>query len=266
MAFISALFNAEAADSAADAQVAASDKQIDLLKRIYEEDTARNQPLIGLRDNTLGQISGLRGYGGGSLQQQPQAQPYQQQFNPFGVSGEGIVPVGQRGAFQAANPFANYGGQSPYAMNAGQPQQRQGQPQQQPGVTQDAAMQSFYNSPEYKMALMGFEDQGDNYIASQAALGGLYSGATMKGLSNLERRNAFSAFGDYRGNLMQEAGLGQAGAANQQQSGANFGNQAGASYLGQGDARAQSYTTRGSAYGNAFGQSAGAAARIILGG
>jgi len=258
MAFISALFQAEAADSAADAQVAASDKQIDLLRQIYQEDTVRNQPLIGLRDNTLAQISGLRGYGGG-----PAAQPQpQQQINAFTGLPYQQGLTGREGAFAAVD--SGYGGAyraapgqaSPYAVNA------PGQPQ----VTQPNAMQNFYDSPEYKMALMGFEDQGSDFIASKAALGNLYSGASMKGLSDLERRNAFNAFGTYRGNLMQEAGLGQTGAANQQQSGANFGSQAGASYLGQGDARAQSYQTRGSAYGNAFGQSAEAAARIFLGG
>lgn len=244
---IGGVLNIEAADAQRDAAQNATDRQIELFERIYNDQRDLNQPLVNFRDQRLSYLNGLRGFGGGG---QSGAAPVQTQATPQrpqagGSLGAGLTArIGQDGAYMPVNAFA-----TPYATGA-QPQAST-QPQGQQW-TQDSAMQAFYDSPEYRMALMGFEDQGDQFLTSKAATGGLYSGATLRGLSDIERRNAFGAWGNYYGNIMSEAGFGQAGANNQQNATQSYGNNVGNALGYQGMVNSQAAGRRYSAYGNAF--------------
>lgn len=243
-ALLGGIFANESADAQSDAVRDSTEAQVDLAREIYESETALNQPLIDFRDDRLSYINGLRGFGGGG-----QAATSSNALTPrqgYQYGPDGTAQIGPNGAYGQTNAFA-----TPYATNT---------QSQQPQWTQDSAMQAFYDSPEYRMAYMGFEDQGDNFIASQAAAGGLYSGATMKGLSDLERRNAFNAFGSYYGNIMNEAGFGQTGAANQQSASQNYGNTVGNAFGVAGQANANAAAGRYSAYGNAVGNAIGVGA------
>lgn len=263
-ALLGGILGNESADAQSDAVRDSTDAQVDLAREIYDSQTELNQPLIDFRDDRLSYLNALRGFGGGGGAVSTQAQPARtnafasNSVNPLGptrpsgtfggaiydgVGREaGISPYGQTNAF--ATPYAT----------GGQPQT------QSPGMTQQDAMQMFYDSPEYRTALMGFEDQGDDFIANQAAIGGLYSGATMKGLSDIERRNAFGAFGNYYGNIMSEAGFGQTGAANQSNAAQSYGSTVGNALGNQGFANANAAGQRYSAYGNAIGNAFGVAA------
>jgi hypothetical protein len=124
-----------------------------------------------------------------------------------------------------------------------------------PGGSGIADFSAFYQTPDYLVA----RDEGlrglDRSLAARGALGsGGGDADRLQFASNLGSQ----AFGNFTNNLFRLAGIG--GGANQQLNslGSGFASNTGNLLGNIGDARASSYINKSNAYGNAFGQAAGA--------
>jgi hypothetical protein len=113
-------------------------------------------------------------------------------------------------------------------------------------VGYDEAMNAFRTSPGYEFQ----RNQGLNAVQTSAAAGGqLFSGKTLKSLTNYGQGLADQEFGNWYGRLGGLSGSGDAATGNLVNAGANTTNSLASLATSGGDARASSYAGMGDALG-----------------
>lgn len=258
-------------NEAADAQTDASRDAMNLQRRMYEEGVARQMPFLqgGYRAHDevmalmgLGPSGGVGGYNaypyGVSRQSYPR-QKYGQSYpnyNP-GLNYQNTydAPTQYRGApgVYNSNPhqYASWnnggipGGVAGYPRRNFAPEPQYNVPTQpygSPGYQQigyqnpqDIAMQGFFNSPTYKLAY----DQGLNAIeGSAAARGDLFSGRTLRAISDYGQDRATQLFDNYYDKLHRLAGMGPSTVSSINSAGQTYAGNASAQINAMGQARA----------------------------
>lgn len=220
----------------------------DLMKWMYEQDKARQQPFYNTGVAADSRLSQLLGLGGGSGPGGSNSSLY------YDVSSDG-TPIA-RADLYASNPQyrqawdqflkqhqdqwkQGYWSGSDRNMIQGQLQNALGPLQTQtPQQSQQAAFDAFRNTPGYQFGL----DEGRKTLeASAAAAGGLNSGATLRALTRYGQGYADQqGYRPYVSDLMQLSGRGQAQASTMGAQGMQYANQMGANLQNAANARAQS--------------------------
>lgn len=113
----------------------------------------------------------------------------------------------------------------------------------------------FQASPGYQFRL----NEGQRMLeGSAAAAGNLYSGNTLRALTDYGQGMASNEYGNYIARLGSLAGMGQAAAGNQANAGANFAAGAGQAIAGLGNAQAAGAIGGGNAINQGIGNALGA--------
>ena len=104
---------------------------------------------------------------------------------------------------------------------------------------QQAAIERFYNSPEYQLMYQPAVQYGTEHLNQIAAAGGSFqSGAQAQALAGYAGDLASQTYGNYVNQLNSMAGYGQTAAGNIQTAGANYATGMGNAYMNAGNAQA----------------------------
>lgn len=237
--------SASAQGRAADASISEQQRQFD----IAHEAQAPYRQVGSAALNQLAALYGLPQYQAG-VEQPLSYEDWTAQNG--GAIGIGAGPdIGPAGAFGISRT-----GQ--FTGNLGNELRSRGQYQQylegfQPAAPQGAApnFENFFASPDYQFALRQGQQTAQN---SAAAGGGLYSGNTLRALTDYGQGMASQHLGTYANRLAGIAGVGQTAATNVGNAALQTGTNVGNLLMSQGDARASGLINQGNAWANTANQ------------
>jgi len=259
-----------ASNKATDAQSRAAADANALQKYMYDQTRQDAQPYRDVGYNALDQLSvllGLSGGGGAVKPRQRTPEELRAALAPrYANDAEGLnaaVQTWQQREQAAVDEWRKGGGEN----QGGRPDPAFG------SLNQRFDGKGLQNDPGYQFRLQQGQSALEN---SRAAMGGLFSGATGKALSEYgqgfasnEYQNAYNRYNNDQSNLFNRlsglAGTGQT--ANQQvnAAGQNYANQAGANMIGVGNAQAANQLAQGNIRGNLFNQGFAALSRVPFG-
>lgn len=256
-----------AADAAKDAgrqSAAGADASNALMRYMYDQDVARQQPFYQAGLQGLNEYMALMGLGGqqGAAYGQaggtgPQVQGWR--VGPAMTAEQAYLaanPDVARDAYFGNKPLLHYQkyGQAEGRKWGVMPTQNQAQPTKTPQQLQQEAFAKFRATPGYQFGL----DEGRGQIeASAAARGGLNSGATLKALQRYGNDYADQqGFTPYMNRLASLFGGAQTSANNMSQSGQYYGGQMGQNMQNAANARANSTYQQNNAWQQGLGNAA----------
>lgn len=240
--------SALSANKAAKAQESAARNTVELQREVYDETSGKLQPFLGAGENALAAYMYELGLGPAPTMGGVQ--------NNYSIN-ETAIPAQYSTDVPGYEHIWKKTADASTAYNVGD--QRFGSredaqawidAQPESGGTQ---YQGISMSPASNFLL----SQGRDTIEAGASGGGLYSGATLKGLEGY-RQNVAST--DRDSQLNRLLGLvqgGQSAAAGQGAAGANFANSAGSAMLQGGNAKAAGYMGVGNAFNDGIGNYVG---------
>lgn len=243
------LLAADSADKASDAQVNASNQSLALQQQQYQDSRRDSSPYRQTGAEALNRIRAIYG------------------MAP--IASSRITPQDQStfdaNAYRAANPDVAAQGVDPWwhYQNYGKGEGRgftytpdaQASMSSMTGAqpaAQGAGAQSFLEmDPGYQFRL----SEGSKAVErSQAARGGLLSGAAAKEMAGYSQGLASQEYGNAYNRMSQLAGIGQSQVNADNQMGANYAGNASNTITGAGNARASGYVGAGNAMQTALGQ------------
>jgi len=219
------IFSGRGASNATEAQVDASNDNIEFQQGIYDQQQELFDPFYQSGLNALAAYNYEMGLG-----PMPGQQGSQQQRSMLGGSGQ---------------PSSMFNTASGVAGQMGMPNSSQ-----MGGQTPGFQYQGFQATPGYQFAL----DQGNQQIqGSAAAQGNVLSGATMQSLQNHGIGMANQEYGNYMNQLSGLAGAGQAAAGQTASAAGNLGMATGQAFGNIGNAQAAGSVAMGNVVNNSLG-------------